>query len=62
MLDATAPSKKIYTPLFLRYGLLTGSTPYSGDKFLSNKQLILGNLNMLNASPPLTLQERVGGY
>jgi hypothetical protein len=30
-----------------------GATPIVWDKFLSNKRLIFGNLNMLNASPPL---------
>ncbi len=52
VLNATVPSKKISTASFFRYGLLTGSTPYPGDKLLSSKWLIWGHLNVLNATAP----------
>ncbi len=51
MLNATAPSKKFSTASFLRYGLWLGGPPTRGDKLLSNKQLILGNLTLGNPSP-----------
>jgi hypothetical protein len=34
VLNATAPSKKFSTASFLRYGPLTGSTPYTGGKIV----------------------------
>ncbi len=51
--NAPPPSKKFSTVPFLRYGFQLGAPPMPGDKLLSNKQLILGNVNMQNASPPI---------
>jgi hypothetical protein len=49
-------------PSLKKKGLLTESATYAGDKLLSNKQLILGNLNVLNASLPLKKSSTVPFY
>jgi hypothetical protein len=49
--NASPPSKNFSTGLFLRYGFPLGAPPTTGDKLMSNQQLIWGNLTQWNASP-----------